>query len=129
MIYSSNGTSPAEPSSFLSAAAGCLGQLRSPEGAAGALQAPAWQIESKIKVLLCPSCCFLCRHPCTLRQVGLFSCALPIPVKVGCVKGPFFAISGLQHPGERWCALLRFCSYSFKKSSGSPLVQDEQEGL
>ena len=58
MIYSGNGKSPAEPNPFFSVTAGCLGQLRSPEGAAGALQELAWQTESKIKVLFCPGAFF-----------------------------------------------------------------------
>jgi len=121
MICSSNGKSPAEPNPCFPVTAGCLGQLRSPEGAAGALQEPAWQIKSKIKVFFCPSTYVFCSDPYIFRQVGLFSCALPISVKLGCVKPSFFEISGLHHPG---CALLRFCSCSFIKSSGSPSVQE-----
>lgn len=30
-----------------------------------------------------------------------------MPVKTGCVKPPFFAVTVLQHPGGMVCALLR----------------------
>lgn len=123
MIYCCNGKSPAEPNPFFSATAGCLGQLRSPEGAAGALQEPAWQIESEIKVLFCSCSFFFCAVTRVFSGRLAFSPVhSPFPVKAGCEKPAFLRVAASC--GEMAGVLLRFRSRSFKKLSGSPLVQE-----
>lgn len=109
MIYSSNGKSPAEPSPGSSAAAGCLGDLRSPEGAAGALREPAWQTESKNKERCSsasPPFPSLCSDPCIFKEDGLFSCSSPLlgrqPVQKGILGQPRGGAARLR--GLKRCA-------------------------
>lgn len=101
LIYSSNGKSPAEPNLFSSVDAAIWDSsdhqrvlLVPSKGQPG-----NW----KPKVLFLPISFFPSSDPCVFRQIGLFSCALPLLVMVGCVKSPFFAVSGLKYPAEILC--------------------------